>query len=160
MANKNTSPEPSEATRKLPEVTRSDIPVDTKPAQEVPLPAVGNPENTIRIGDKLVEIRSTKVRYQRDRTAGFYRAMELYPLADILASDAGVFDKDRNGDKCVMDWLIAVTDDPELIINNYNDMDTDVIERLLVIFRRVNNIDAKEQNVKNALAKQKEVTMG
>lgn len=29
-----------------------------------------------------------------------------------------------------MDWLIAVTDDPELVQAHYDEMDTDLIERL------------------------------
>ena len=38
---------------------------------EKALPQVGNPENTIVIGGKLVEIKPTKLRYQRNRTAAF-----------------------------------------------------------------------------------------
>ena len=30
--------------------------------------------------------------------------------------EAGAFGDDRDGDKAVMDWLIAVTDDEELIL--------------------------------------------
>ena len=37
------------------------------------LPVVGNPENTITIGEKLIEIKPTKVKYQRNRTAAFYK---------------------------------------------------------------------------------------
>ena len=44
----------------------------------------------------------------RNRTAAFYRILEVYPLSDILAMEAGAFDDERDGDKAVMDWLIAV----------------------------------------------------
>lgn len=43
-----------------------------------------------------------------------------------------------------MDWLIAVVDDPKLIMDNYNSMDTELVEKLIEIFRRVNKIDEKE----------------
>lgn len=113
------------------------------------LPQVGSPENSVVLGDTLVEIRPTKLRYQRNRTAAFYKILEIYPLSDILAMDAGAFGDDRDGDKALMDWLIAVTDDPELVRANYDSMDTGTIEQLLAIFRRVNKIDEKEQKQKN-----------
>lgn len=113
------------------------------------LPQVGNPENTVMIGDRLVEIKPTKVKYQRNRTAAFYRALEMYPLVDILAMEAGAFGDDRDGDKAVMDWLIAVTDDEQLIIENYDALDTGTIEKILSIFKRLNKIDEKEAKLKN-----------
>lgn len=113
------------------------------------LPQVGSPENTVVIGGQLIEIKPTKLRYQRNRTAAFYRMLELYPLADILAMDTGAFGDDRDGDKAVMDWLIAVTDNPKLITEYYDEMDTGVIEQILSIFRRVNRIDEKEAKQKN-----------
>lgn len=58
--------------------------------------------------------------------------------------EAGTFGDDRDGDKAVMDWLVAVTDNEELILAHYDEMDTDTIERLLAIFKRVNKIDEKE----------------
>lgn len=115
------------------------------------LPQIGSPENTVRIGDQLIEIKPTKLKYQRNRTAAFYRMLELYPLADILAMEAGAFGDDRDGDKALMDWLIAVTDDEQLILDHYNELDTGMIEQLLQIFRRVNRMDEKEQKQKNLL---------
>lgn len=86
----------------------------------------------------------------------FYRMLEMYPLADILAMEAGTFGDDRDGDKAVMDFLIAVTDDPDLITAHYNDLDTGTIEKMLRIFRRVNRIDEKEARQKNMMADRKE----
>lgn len=100
------------------------------------LPQVGSPENSIIIGETLVEIKPTKLRYQRNRTAAFYKILELYPLVDVLAMEAGAFGDNRDGDKALMDWLIAVTDDAELIQKYYDIMDTGVIEQMLSIFRR------------------------
>ena len=119
------------------------------------LPQIGSPENSVRIGDQLIEIKPTKLKYQRNRTAAFYRMRELYPLADILAMEAGAFGDDRDGDKALMDWLIAVTDDEQLILDHYNELDTGVIEQLLQIFRRVNRMDEKEQKQKNLLTARK-----
>lgn len=81
--------------------------------------------------------------------------LELYPLADILAMEAGAFGDDRDGDKAVMDWLIAVTDDEKLVTAHYDSLDTGVIEQLLSIFRRVNRIDEKEAKQKNLLTARK-----
>ena len=119
------------------------------------LPQIGSPANSVRIGDQLIEIKPTKLKYQRNRTAAFYRMLELYPLADILAMEAGAFGDDRDGDKALMDWLIAVTDDEQLILDHYNELDTGVIEQLLQIFRRVNRMDEKEQKQKNLLTARK-----
>lgn len=119
------------------------------------LPQVGSPENTVMIGGVPVEIHPTKLKYQRNRTAAFYKMLELYPLTDILAMEAGAFGDDRDGDKAVMDWLIAVTDDEKLVTEHYDSMDTGVIEQMLAIFRRINKIDEKEQKQKNLLAVRK-----
>ena len=139
------------ATRKkeLPsaETKGKELPPVTTETKE--LPKVGNPENTVMIGGKPIEIKPTKVKYQRNRTATFYRALDMYPLVDILAMEEGAFGDDRDGDKAVMDWLIAVTDDEELVLNNYDDMDTATIEKILSIFKRVNKIDEKEEKLKN-----------
>lgn len=81
--------------------------------------------------------------------------LELYPLADILAMEAGAFGDDRDGDKAVMDWLIAVTDDEKLVTAHYDSLDTGVIEQMLSIFRRVNRIDEKETKQKNLLTARK-----
>ena len=119
------------------------------------IPQTRSPENTILIGGRLIEIKPTKLRYQRNRTAAFYKMLELYPLADILAMESGAFGDQRDGDKAVMDWLIAVTDDEQLITENYDAMDTGMIEHLLAIFRRVNKIDEKETKQKNLLTARK-----
>ncbi|MDO4549384.1 MAG: hypothetical protein Q4D04_14940 [Clostridia bacterium] len=48
-----------------------------------------------------------------------------------------------------------MTDDEQLIIENYDALDTGVIEHLLAIFRRVNHIEEKEQKQKNLLTARK-----
>lgn len=142
-------PKETEGMKELPvaENKVKELPKVTEKKKE--LPAVGNPENTVKIGDALIEIKPTKVRYQRDMTANFYRALELYPIVEILSWDERVVGDGRDGDKAQMDWLIAVTDNPELIKQEYNNMDTELIEKLVVIFKRVNKIDEKEEKRKN-----------
>lgn len=143
--------------KELPEAGKASkpIPAPTKKIKE--LPNVGSPENTVLIGDTLIEIKPTKLKYQRNRTATFYRLLEMYPLMDIMAMEAGSFGDDRDGDKATMDWLIAATDNEELILNNYDNMDTGTIEKILSIFRRVNRIDEKEAKLKNVEKERKEM---
>lgn len=134
------------------EIPSTDIQVRPFPdpkTKKKDLPPVGNPENTVMIGGHPIEIKPTKLKYQRNRTATFYRILDLYPLTDILAMEAGQFGDDRDGDKAVMDWLIAATDDEELIVSNYDDLDTETIEKILLIFKRVNRITEKDEKLKN-----------
>ena len=146
-----TKPAPSKdrEDKQLPEVTEEKKVVPAVTTKKKEAPPKGHLENMIMFGDRMIEIKETKVQYQRDRTAAFYRLLELYPLVDILGMDAGSFGDDRDGDKAVFDWLIAVTDDPQLVEENYDKLDTGTIEKLLSIFRRVNKIDEKEEKLKN-----------
>lgn len=59
-----------------------------------------------------------------------------------------MFGDDRDGDKAVYDWVVAVTDDEDLVRAHYDEMDTETIERILAIFKRVNRIDEKEAHQK------------
>lgn len=120
--------------------------------KELPQPQTGNKDNTVNICGTLVEIKPTKIRYQVDRTASFYRILDNVPLVDVLSADVGVFEKGRDGSQCVIDWLVAATDMPDLIIENYHELDTEVINRILEIFRRVNRIDEMEEKAKNGVA--------
>ena len=139
-------PDAGMETKKIPEAT----------AKPKTLPKTGSPENTVIIGGQLIEIKPTKLKYQRNRTAAFYRVLEMYPLVDILAMEAGSFGDDRDGDKATMDWLIAATDDEQLILENYDSMDTGTIEKILSIFKRVNKIEEKEEKIKNMAKERKE----
>lgn len=151
--------------KKVPAVTQQDkeLPMAGMESKELPpvtdktkeLPKVGSQENTVMIGEQLIEIKPTKLKYQRNRTAAFYRVLDMYPLTDILAMEKGSFGDDRDGDKATMDWLIAATDDEQLILENYDSMDTEAIERILSIFKRVNKIDEKEEKIKNMAKERK-----
>ena len=112
------------------------------------LPQVGYPENTVMIGGKPIEIKPMKMKYVRNRTAAFRHILETYPLSDILAME-NTFGDGRDGDKALFDWLVAVTDDEQLISENYDEMDTDTIYRMLAIHRRIDKIDEMEAKLKN-----------
>lgn len=142
-------PNTQQVDKELPSTKIADKAVPDAKQEKKKLPPIGNPENTVMIGEQLIEIKPTKVGYQRNRTAAFYRALELYPLTDILGAEPGQFGDERDGDKSLMDWLIAVTDNEELITANYDDLDTETIEKMLVIFKRVNKITDKEEKLKN-----------
>ena len=123
-------PEYSEETKPMPEVTET----------EKPLPEPGIPENMVQFGKKKIEIKPTKLKYQRDRTAAFYKLLQQVPLVELLALQDGVLDPQRSSDKMLFDWLIAVTDDPKLVTANYDDIDSETVHRLLEIFCRLNYI--------------------
>lgn len=109
----------------------------------IPSPAIGVPENKVNFGGEEIEIKPTKLKYQRDRTAAFYRILQQYSIVDILALQDGMLDPDRSSDKMLFDWLIAVTDNPKLVTAKYDDINSETIEKLLSIFLRLNHISDK-----------------
>lgn len=117
------------------------------------MPPLVNPEDVIKIGNKEVVIQPTKLKYQRNRTAAAYRILDLYPLPDVLAMDRGILDPERDGDAIVFDFLTAVFNDSKFVAEHYDEMDTEVVDRALKIFKRLNKIDEKEEAVKNREAK-------
>ena len=143
-------PNAEQRDKELPEVGMETKKVPSSETKKKPKPHVGNPEDFVTIGGQEIEIKPTKLKYQRNRTAAFYKLLEMYPLTDILAMEAGSFGDDRDGDKAVMDWLIAVTDNEELIVEHYDEIDTGTVEKLLEIFKRLNKIEEKEAKLKNA----------
>ncbi len=150
MARAKAMPVAGQEIKKTPDAAPEEKPVPNAGMETKELPKVGSPENTVIIGGKLIEIKPTKLKYQRNRTAVFYHILELYPLSDILAMGPKSFGDGLDGDKKLYDWLVAVTDDEELIREHYDDIDSDTIYRMLEIFRRVNKISEMEEKLKNA----------
>ena len=138
------------------------VPKETEEHKEVPqyvetnkdLPETDDPRNIVTLGEEKIVIKPTKLKYQRDRTAAFYRVLEAYPLPDILAMEAGVLDPERDGDKCLFDWLIAVFDNSRLVTRYYDKMDTAIVEQCLEIFKRLNGITDREEKAKNRETKE------
>lgn len=150
MANKKAMPAAEQETKEIPAGGLKVVPVPEENKMKEELPQVGVPENTVVIGGKLIEIKPTKLKYQRNRTAVFYHILEMYPLSDILAMGPKSFGDGLDGDKKLYDWLVAVTDDEELIRENYDEIDSKVVYQLLEIFRRINKISEMEEKLKNA----------
>ena len=181
MATRKTSE--AEKTQKLPNVTESTkevpqnaelnkkLPDESELNKELPqsselkkeLPPIINPENVIKLGDRIIEIKPTKLLYQRNRTAAAYRILEIYPLPDVLAMEKGVLDPERDGDAIVFDFLTAVFDnkpgkaDPtgtaEMLREYYDNLTSEDIDRAVKIFKRLNHIEDKEEAAKNRAAK-------
>lgn len=144
-------------TKEAPEVQVESVPVKEPRRKKKEQPQTGNPENTVLIGEKLIEIKPTKLKYQRNRTAAFYKMLDYYSLTDILGFESGTLGDERDGDMALMEWLIAVTDDEGLIRQNYDEIDTGTVEKMLSIFKRVNRITEKEEKLKNLTTPGKEV---
>lgn len=151
-----------EVPKPAPNKKRKVIPKENTTPKETPeekkldkaMPVEVNPENCVTINGETIEIKPTKLKYQRNRTAAAYHILEVYPLADILAWDKGVVDPERDGDQVVFDFLIAVFDNSKLVTRLYDSMTTGDIERILQIFKRLNKIQEKEDAAKNRAAKE------
>jgi len=141
-------PQKEQIEKEMPEsgVEKKEIPKAGRKQKE--LPTVGVPENTVMIGGKLIEIKPMRLEYVRNRTAAFRHILETYPLSDILAMENS-FGDGRDGDKALYDWLVAVTDDEDLIRENYDKIDTGTVYKMLAIHRRVDKIDEMEAKLKN-----------
>ena len=150
MARTKEMPAAAQDKKEIPAIGQNVMPVPEENKAKEELPLVGTPENTVIIGGKLIEIKPTKLKYQRNRTAVFYHILEMYPLSDILAMGPKSFGDGLDGDKKLYDWLVAVTDDEELIRENYDEIDSKVVYQLLEIFRRINKITEMEEKLKNA----------
>ena len=136
----------------LPEQTVAAVPVPEPNTETIPNPQIGIPENTVKFGDTYVEIKPTKLKYQRDRTAAFYRLLKQASIVEPLALQDGVLDTQRSSDKMLFDWLIAVTDDPKLVTANYDEIDSETIYKLLEIFCRLNHIKDEDEKAKKEQA--------
>lgn len=143
-------PKVSEETKPIPEQTDTTPPLPKASSKKIPIPKPGDPRNMILFGDTEVEIKPTKIKYQRDRTAAFYRLLKQMPIVDILALQDGILDPERSSDKMLFDWLIAVTDDAKLVTANYDKLDSETIYQLLEIFCRLNHIPQDEEKKQTA----------
>lgn len=146
-------PSVTEDVKPVPEVTEQHSPPPKATTKKLKNPPIGDPANVVQFGNDTIEIKPTKIRYQRDRTAAFYRLLKQMPLVDILALQDGVLDQDRSSDKMFFDWLIAVTDDAALVSRNYDKLDTETVYKMLDIFCRLNHIKDDEKKEKAQMEK-------
>ena len=130
-----------------------DMPDETKEVPETPMakvldkpmPSDLTEENCVIIEGKKIEIKPTKLKYFRNKTASVYNILKAVPLTDFLNYDKGVFDPNRDADQILFDFLIAVFDDAEFVKDNYDNMTAGTVESILKIFGRLNGIDEKEE---------------
>lgn len=145
-------PQYKERETPLPEVSEGKMEAPEITTTKTPPPPIGEQTNIVDFAGEKIELKPTKLKYQRDRTAAFYRILQQMPLVDILALQDGILDPERSSDKMLFDWLIAVTDDAKLVTENYDDIDSGTIEEMLKIFLRLNHIEEKERKNRQAQA--------
>lgn len=145
-------PKVTEELKPIPEVTDTTPPLPVPSSKKVAVPKVGDLQNIVQFGDVEIELKPTKIKYQRDRTAAFYRMLKQMPLIDILALQDGILDPERSSDKMLFDWLIAVTDDPKIVTANYDKLDTETIHQILEIFCRLNHIPDDDEKKRKTQA--------
>lgn len=143
------------ATKKLPDKTQPEKKLPTAEIKEKEMPIAGNPANTVFFNGKLREIKPTKLKYFRSNTAGFYSLIEQAGLANVFSWPGGIIPgDDRDGDKMVFDWLMAVFDEQKFVDENYNDATTEEFLETIKVFKKVNKLDKQEQERKNAVKNQ------
>ena len=121
--------------REVPE----ESPLEKEQPQTLPM------ENCVKLGDDLVEIKSTKLKYFRNKMASAYGVLKIIPLNELLTYGKGVLDEKRDADQLLFDFLVAVFDGPEIVRDHYEDMTADDVEQIFKIFGRLNHIDEKEE---------------
>ena len=113
------------------------------PKDEYPTDAIK--ENCVKIGGKIVEIKPTKVKYFRNKTASAYNWLKLVPLTEFLTYQKGQLDPNRDADQILYDFLVAAFDDSQIVRDNYDEMSADDVEQIVKIIGRINHIDEKEE---------------
>lgn len=119
------------------------IPEQTPLKEETP--SILHEENCIEINGRLIEIKPTKLKYFRNRTVSIYGVLKQIPLGEFFAYPKGTFDKERDSDQILFDFLVAVFDDSEFVTENYDDFDIESFEKVLAIYDRLNHITEKEE---------------
>lgn len=137
----NTSKLKEEIPEKTPE--KETIP-DPSPEKEE-MPTDLNMENVVVIGGKQIEIKPTKLKYFRNKTTASYAYLKAVPLTEFLSYDKGVFDKNKDADQLLYDFLVAAFDDATFVRDNYDEMTADDVEKVIQIFGRINHINEKEE---------------
>ena len=129
------TPEESALVEETPEVS--------PPKEEFPSDVIK--ENCIKLKDQIIEIKPTKVKYFRNKTASSYGWLKRVPLTEFLLYQKGQLDPDRDADQILYDFLVAALDSSELVRDNYDEMTADDVEQIVRIFGRINHIDEKEE---------------
>lgn len=130
---------------------RKNLP-ETKEAINKDLPEIDGPDksNCIEVEGKLIEIQPTMLKYFRNNAASFYHVIDTVPLPTIFQmteENSGI-----DGDTMVLTFIAAVLNDKRMAKAIYEKLDAGQLLKLVEIFKRVNGIDTREVNSKNASA--------
>ena len=128
-------PVDTEWNRDMPEESK----LDKEAPQTIPL------ENCVKLGDELIEIKPTKLKYFRNKMASAYSVLKIVPLNELLTYGKGVIDEKRDADQLLFDFLVAVFDNSDIVRDHYEDMTAEDVEQIFKIFGRLNHIDEKEE---------------
>lgn len=113
-----------------------------------------NSQNMIIVNGKEIEIKPTRMRYFRNRTASIYTILKKLPLYEFLSYDKGVFDETKDSDQLLYDFMVAVFDDEAFVRKEYDNFDAENFEQILKIFGRINHIDQREEAARKNLETQ------
>lgn len=138
------NPEQTEQKQETPETTpeKESMPEESK---EKELPSGLNEENCVVVDGNKIEIKPTKLKYFRNKAASGYGIIKVVPIHELYTYDKGVLDPNRDADQLVYDFLVAAFNDPIFIRDNYNELDADILDKVVKIFGRINHIDEKEE---------------
>lgn len=118
---------------------KEEVPSESPVKTETPF----DDSNYVVIKGEKIEIKPTKLKYFRNKTASAYNLLKSYPLSELLVLKAGVIDQTRDGDAVVYDFLVSAFDDADFVRDNYNEMDAEQVERIVQIVGRLNHIEDK-----------------
>jgi len=130
---------------------RKNLPA-TKEEEEKKLPEIDGPDKTncIEVEGKFIEIEPTMLKYFRNNSVSFYHIIDTVPLTTIYQmteENSGI-----DGDAMVLTFVAAVLNDKRLAKAIYEKLDAGQLLKMVEIFKRVNGIDTREANSKNASA--------
>lgn len=141
-------PKTNNAKVKIPKETKLNKEIPEQSNIEIKEPDDFNKDNSVFVKGKWLEIKPTKLKYFRNRTASIYSVLKILPLNEFLAYEKGTFDENRDSDQILFDFLCAVFDDSSIVRNYYDEFTSDDIEKILSIFGRINHIDEKEEKAR------------
>lgn len=135
---------------------KDDIPLESSKIETIPEPSPNKEEmpsdfieeNCVVVNGKKIEIKPTKLKYFRNKGASAYGVIKAVPLHELLTYDKGIIDQKRDADQLLYDFLVAVFDDSSFVRDNYDEMDAEVIDRIVKIFGRINHVDEKEEQAR------------
>lgn len=144
---------PTGFTIKYKDPRQPEIPEETKVMEDMPeaasenkeLPSDLKEENCVEIDGQKIEIKPTKLKYFRNKSASGYGIIKAVPIYELFKYEKGVLDPERSADQLVYEFLVASFDDSVFVRNNYNEMDAEMLDRIVKIFGRINHIDEKEE---------------